>query len=406
MALTVAKDAQDFLGTTYGITSNQVVVDMKDEITELEPNIAPYTTLLMHPDFNSRAAQSVKIEWLEHEQLPITTTSATVDSGTATATSIVCAAGTGPYFRPNDLVRVESTGELLQVTALATDTLTVVRGIGAAAVDFGTAGVILVRIANMSIQAGTLPEIRMVNTTGMFNYTHIERTPYGMSRSASQTKQYGGDPMARERATQGAYHKRALEEVAFFGKRNLQQTSSRPQTTAGGLAYYVTANVINVNGNLTAANLATYSRSFFRYSGGSNRKFAFCAPLVTEAIAQFSIGKTTLQNWDEGEQKYGIKANLFVNGAGDELVIINKRNWKERGATGLGAAGSMFIVDMDCAAIRALQTTICIENRQAPDYDGKKNEWLTEQSYEIIHGGSGGSGQGRHGWLTGITGYA
>lgn len=405
MSLTVAKDAQDFLGTTYGITSNQVVVDMKDEITELEPNIAPYTTLLMNPDFGSRAAQSVKIEWLEHEQLPIVTTTNTDDSGTATQTSIVCASGTGPYWRPNDLGRVEATGELFQVTSLSTDTLTVVRGIGAAAVDWGTAdGVVLVRIANMSIQAGTLPEIRMVNTTGMFNYTHIERTPYGMSRSASQTKQYGGDPMARERATQGAYHKRALEEIAFFGKRNLQQTSSRPQTTAGGLAYYVTANITNVNGNLTAANLETYSRGFFRY--GSNRKFAFCCPIATAAISAFSIGKTSLNTWAEGESKYGIKAGLFVNAAGDELVIINKRNWKERGTTGLGAGGSMFIVDMDCVSIRALQTTIAIENRQAPDYDGKKNEWLTEQSYEVIHGGSGGSGQGRHGWLQGIQGYA
>lgn len=405
MALTVAKDAQDFLGTTYGITSNQVVVDMKDDIVELEPNIAPYTTLLMSPEFGARAAQSVKVEWLEHEQLPITTTTNTDDSGTATQTSIVCASGTGPYFRPNDLVRIEGTGELVQVTALSTDTLTVVRGIGATAVDFGTTdGVILVRIGNMSIQAGTLPEIRMVNTTGIYNYTHIERTPYGLSRSASKTKQYGGDPMARERATQGAYHKRALEEIAFFGKRNLQQTSSRPQTTAGGLSYYVTANNTNVNGNLTAANLATYSRGFFRY--GSNRKFAFCAPLVTEAIAQFSIGKTNLQTWDEGEKKYGIKASMFVNGAGDELVIINKRNWKERGVASPGAAGSMFIVDMDCVAIRQFQTSICIENRQAPDYDGQKNEWLTEQSYEIIHGGSGGSGQGRHGLLTGISGYA
>lgn len=405
MALTVAKDAQDFLGTTYGITSNQVVIDMKDDIVELEPNIAPYTTLLMHPDFGSRAANSVKVEWLEHEQLPITTTTDTDDSGTATTTSVVCATGTGPYWRPNDLGRVESTGELFQVTAVSTDTLTIVRGIGAAAVDWGTTnGQILVRIGNMSIQAGTLPEIRMVNTTGMYNYTHIERTPYGLARSAAKTKQYGGDPMARERKTQGAYHKRALEEIAFFGKRNLQQTSSRPQTTAGGLAYYVTANTKNVNGNLTAANLATYSRDFFRY--GSNRKFAFCAPIVTEAIAQFSIGKTNLNTWAEGEQKYGIKANLFVNGAGDELVIINKRNWKERGAASPGAAGSMFIVDMDCVAIRSFLSTICVEDRQAPDYDGQKNEWMTEQSYEVIHGGSGGSGQGRHGWLSGITGYA
>lgn len=412
MALTVSNDAQDFLGTTYGITTNQAIVDMREEIAELEPDTSPWMTLLMHPDFAGRAAQSVKIEFLEHEHLPITSTFTTNDSGSGTATSVTVATGTGVYFRPQDTARIEQTGEIVYVSARSTDTLTIVRGIGnsGTGVDWGEAAatINITRIGNASTQAGTLPEIRMVNTVAQFNYTEIERTPFGMARSASATKQYGGDPLARERVTAAAYHKRAQEEKFFWGKRDIKQTNSRPQTFCGGMAYYVTANITTVSGNLTAANLATYSRDFFRY--GSHQKFLFCAPIITEAIAQFSIGKTALSTWAEGEQKYGIKANKFVNGAGDELIIINKRNWRaaERPTASPGAGGTGFIVDMDVVARRAFAgaDSMYIEDRQAPDYDGKKNEFLTEASIEICHGGSGGSGQGRHGIIRGVTGYA
>lgn len=409
MALTVSPDAQDFLGSTYGITANQAIVDMRQDIAELEPDTAPWMTLLMHPDFAGRAAKSVKIEWLERESLPITTTSATNDSGTGTATTINCSAGTGVYFRPQDYVRVEQTGEIVYVSARVTDALTVVRGIGNAGtgVDWGSTGTInLVRVGNASTQAGSLPEIRMVNTTAQFNYTWIERTPYGMSRSAMSTSQYGGDPMAAARAAAGAYHKRAQEETFFWSKRDIKQTNNRPQTFCGGLAYFNTANVTTVGGNLTAANVATYSRDWFRY--GSHQKFLFCAPIITEAFAQFSIGKLALSTWDEGQQKYGIKAMKFVNGAGDELIIVNKRNWKERLVASPGAGGTGFIVDMDVVARRAFGAadSIHIENRQLPDYDGKKNEFLTESSIEICHGGSGGSGQGRHGIMRGVSGWA
>lgn len=408
MALTVSPDAQDFLGSTYGITTNQAIIDMRDEIAELEPNTAPWLTLMMHPDFSSRVAKSVKVEWLEHEHLPITSTSATADSGTGTATTINVAAGTGVYFRPQDFVRIEQTGELVYVSARATDALTVVRGLGngGTGVDWGSATINLVRIGNASTQGGSLPEIRMVNTVAQFNYTYIERTSWGFTRSMMGTDQYGGDPKTRERVTQGAYHKRAREETYFWGKRDIKQTNSRPQTFCGGLSYFNTANITTVNGNLTAANVETYSRDWFRY--GSDRKFLFCGPMITSAFAQFSIGKTNLATWAEGEEKYGIKASKFVSAQGAELIIVTKKNWKERLQASPGAAGTGFIVDMDYVAMRPFRSadSIYLEDRQLPDYDGKKFEFLSESSIEVLHGGSGGSGQSVHGQVRGVLGYA
>lgn len=408
MALTVSNDAQDFLGSTYGITSNQAIIDMREEIAELEPNTAPWLTMMMHPDFQSRVAKSVKVEWLEHEHLPITSATDTDDSGTGTTTSITVTAGTGVYFRPQDYVRVEETGELVYVSARSTDVLTIVRGLGnsATGVDWGTGTVHLVRIGNASTQAGSLPEIRMVNTVAQFNYTYIERTAWGFSRSMMGTDQYGGDPNVRERVTQGAYHKRAREETYFWGKRDIKQTNSRPQTFCGGMTYFNTANITTVNGNLTAANVETYSRDWFRY-GSSNRRFLFCGPIIASAFASFSIGKTNLQTWKEGET-YGIKAPMYITSQGNEIVVVVKKNWKDRVTASPGAAGTGFVIDMDYIACRPFRSadSIYLENRQLPDYDGKKYEFLSESSIEILHGGSGGSGQSVHSTIRGVLGYA
>jgi hypothetical protein len=410
MAITVRADAPDFLGTTYGIDSASAVVDMRPKIAQLEPNEAPFVTLMMHPDFPSRKAHSVKCEWLEHEQLPVVSLTNTNDSGTGTATSVVVTTGTGVYFRPNDLVRVETTGELVLVTAVntGTDTLTVVRGIGASGtgVDWGsTDGITLLKVGNASAQGATMPEIRSVNKVALFNYTWIQRDPFGMVRSAAMTKQYGGDPEKIERKSTALSHKRSIEHMLFAGKRDLRQTGSRPQTFAGGLLYYINANITTGGGNLTAANLETYSRDIFRY--GSNRKFAFVSPLFFSAMSSFSIGKTSLSTWDEG-RKYGVSAKKFVTGSGDELILVNKKNWHELPKASPGFGGMAVILDLDGGdvCLRELLSSTLFENRHARDYDGFKHEYIAELSLEVMHGGTGGSGLGKHAIIRGVTGYA
>lgn len=406
MALTIRDDAVDYLGSSYGITAADAITEMTEELQELEPKQFPLTTLLMHPDFNKKSVQSAKVEWREHENLPISTTTNSNDSGTGTATSIVAATGTGVYFRPGDLLRMESTGEIMRVTARSTDTLTVARGIGngGTGVEWGsTDGLTIVRCSHASAQMAGLPEIRMVNSVALYNYTQIFRDPYGMSRTVRQTKQYGGDPMARERKTKMLEHKRAIELALFVGKRDTAtDANNRPITIMGGIGYYVTANITTIGGNLTAANMKSYLRDVTRY--GSSRIFAFGSPMVTQAISTWTEGKMALSKWEDGK-KYGVDAREFTWG-GNTLIMVEKKNWNGLPTTSPGLGGSLYLVDMDALELCTLQPTIHLDNRQAPDIDGTKNEWLTELSLRVFHGGSGGAGNGKHGLLRGITGVA
>src|SRR6478609_4446278 len=102
----------------FTILSNQRVIDMSEKISLLEPDAAPLTNFLRK--LNKKDAFSQKVEWLADELIPRLTTLA---ASAATAdTTISLAAGTGQYFRANDVLRIATTGENVAITAMSTDT--------------------------------------------------------------------------------------------------------------------------------------------------------------------------------------------------------------------------------------------------------------------------------------------
>jgi hypothetical protein len=56
----------------------------------------------------------------------------------------------------------------------------------------------------------------------------------------------------------------------------------------------------------------------------------------------------------------------------------------------------MFVVDMNAVKERPLRKTRLRTNVQAPDYDGFKDQYLSETSIQIVH-------ERRHALLTGIA---
>lgn len=111
---------------TNDILSNSIVIDMSDTIAELEPDEAPLTVFLMK--LAKENAQSYKVEWLENRGRAHWTQ---VNNGAGyadSATSIVVDDGT--IIAVGDNVKVARTGEVMRVTAVSTNTLTVTRAFG------------------------------------------------------------------------------------------------------------------------------------------------------------------------------------------------------------------------------------------------------------------------------------
>jgi hypothetical protein len=194
-----------------------------------------------------------------------------------------------------------------------------------------------------------------------------------------QTQWYGGPLLDKERRKKLVEHKRKIEQTLFWGPR--YYTATGPQHTCGGLSEFVTTNVSSVAGTFTKANLQTVLRTGLQY-GNLDQKVLFISPLVAATVAQF-----LQDNWVRSgpdETVFGSKIDGVIGSAygGPEIPVVIKRAWNNFQTGTSGQYGSKaFLVDMGNVQYLSLQDTVQLRNRQAPDYDGVKEEYLTEHTF-------------------------
>lgn len=352
-------------------------IDMANTIAELEPNVAPLTLLMTK--MGKEAATNPKINWLEDEAMPRLTTLSASATSAATAFGV-----TADIFRVGDLVRITETGEGIEVTATAAGAITATRTIGSVAVASATSAAELYIVANANAEGSLLREIKYPELVSASNYCEIVRTPFGVTGTEDATKHYGGPERDRLRAKFGKEHARTLEQIFFWGARDLNATHKR---FCGGLVEFITTNVTADTGGLAEADWLAFLNQGFRY--GSERKVAFCSPKVVSAIEGYA--RSNIRVNDNRGETYGISMSTYVSGQGTVDIIMH-RDWRDSAIYG----GYCFLVDMDAVKMRPLRDTKLLPNRQAPDYDGFKDEYLTEVSLQVTH-------ERRHAKLTGVT---
>jgi hypothetical protein len=349
---------------------------MDANVYELEPSAAPLVHL--SNEMGSKDSDNPKVEWLEDESMPRITT---VAAATNVATNWVPAAD---IFRVGDVVRFsgQSWGGVIATYGAGTFTLNPIIGTQTAL----SAGAEVYLVANANAEGATLREIKLTQLVTQFNYDEIVRTPFGVTTTELGTNHYGGDERARLRKKFGIEHARQIENIAFFGLRSITGTTR----TSGGLLSYIVTNVTADTGGLTEADWQLFLTQGFRY--GSERKTAFCSPKVVAAVEGFARGNLRVVN-DVGT-KYGIVMKSYVSGQG-QVDIIMHRDWNDSVVYG----GYCFLVDMEAVKLRPLRnvgSTRLLPNRQAPDYDGVKDEYRSETCLQVVH-------ERRHALLTGVT---
>ena len=342
----------------------------------LEPSTAPLVKLMSV--LGKTPATNPKIEWLENEAMPrVTTLSA---SAASNATSFGPAAD---IFRVGDVVRFTVEGFAILVTATAAGSISGTK-VGGTAQASAASGDELYLVSNSNAEGATLREIKYPQLVTASNYCQIFRTPVGLTETEQATKHYSGDERRRLQREAGIEHARALEQTAFFGARDISGT----QRMAGGLKEFIATNITAAGGALTEATWQTFLQAGFRY--GSEQKVAFCSPKAIGALEGFA--RSNLRVNDNAANRYGVQMKTYESGQGT-VQIIKKVDWRDSATYG----GYVFLVDMDSIKARPLRDTRLKENVQAPDYDGFKDEYITEQSYQVTH-------ERKHSLLTGITG--
>jgi hypothetical protein len=279
------------------------------------------------------------------------------------------------------------------VTSVATDTLSVTRGVGAAGAGLASSGAAdtLVRISNASVEAQTLPAIRMTQPIATYNYSQIYRYPFGFSGTAQATRTYGGPLLDFERRKKGIEIKRDMEQTFWVGKRDIfTPGGAHPQRFMGGALSYIQTNVTTLTPPLTTASLEAFLRTVQRYNTDSTNMVAFCSPLVASLISAFPLGK--LAPPSPAVSKWGVAITSYQSASGLQLPIVVKQDWNDLPAASPGLGGTMVVLNMDNVRMRQLQgrSIAVLENRQGNDEDARKDEWFLECSFQLIQESSHG----------------
>lgn len=377
-------------GTT-NVSQTSRKPDIGDRVLLLQPDASPLTVISKRT--RKKPVTNPEFKWGEQD-LDVRFDAVNNGGGYSTsATSIVVDNGT--YFAEHDLVKNTRTGEVFRVTAVATNTLTVVRGLG----NSGT-GVAMNDDDELLILGSAQPEgdtskpARSNTESYVTNYTQIFRDPIEATGTWMHSDTFfSQSDWDYQRGLKGIEHLKSIEEAFLYGKADENTSGSQPRRTTGGVLSRITTNVTAAGGTMSEASFWTALRAGFRY--GSGTKYLFASRLVVDVLNGYARSKVSIN--DSGNGSYGVNVRNFQSTGGNLRLVTHDL------LEGTTYGGYAILVDMDNVKYRYLanskgsRDTHVRENIQQPDADTRKDEWFSEVGLEV-------SQQKTHALVTGITG--
>lgn len=365
-------------------------IDMVPTIKELEPSATPLTVLTTK--MPSAPTVNPEFKWVEDDLEPRFDAINNGAGYAAGATSVVV--DNGAYFAPDELWKITRTAEVVRVTAVATNTLTVVRGIGstaAAIVDNDE----LMKIGSSSAENALSREARSSNPTVVTNYTQITRDSIEASETwrGSENFTTPGD-WDRQVAKTMIEHKLKLEQTYIHGTPSEDLTGA-PLRTSGGAYHFVQTNRTDMGGAMTEAEFFTAIGDAFRY-GNKQAKLGFASRLAVNVANGFPRARLEVVQGDN-DNTYGLSIMKYRSPHGTLSLVTHDL------LEGAVYGGHILILDMSQLRKRPMRSygggtrdTHINERIETPGQDGRKDEVLTEVGLEF-------GVEKSHALLTGIT---
>lgn len=245
---------------SYSLTSGVAKPAISDVINMIDWTEAPLLRLL---GFSSKNLSKFRISnwpqttvyWHEDTMPVFRTVLGTGGGGDGSGTSIVVAAGHGPYFRQGDIVGVSLTSapntilEKYLVTSVSSDTLTVERGYGSTStVTTAVDGSYITILSRAMPEASNYTTGYTTTTTLPYNYAQIISEAVQVSETQRVIQKFGIDDMMDYQvgklfADGGSAGRLAqfLERTFFYGERVARDASN--YGSMGGFKTFVTTNV-------------------------------------------------------------------------------------------------------------------------------------------------------------------
>ena len=222
--------------------------EIAEDVADLVGIVSPYETPLLDALGDPlRGATSTHHEWLEDILLPNKDSvddSSIADPDGETAFDVA----NGSRFRVGDQIQVEGSGELMLVTAVNTDTLTVVRAYAGTVAEDVVDGQVINILGNAALEGGDKPAARFTNRSRLGNYTQIFASAVEVSGTDMAASQLGlSDEMDYQKQERLRELIRDLENTVINGGRAASdpQGSDTVRRTMKGLIQHLSTNVFS-----------------------------------------------------------------------------------------------------------------------------------------------------------------
>jgi len=199
-----------------GVSLPELVEDVADVVGIVSPYETPLLSVLGDP---MHAAMSTYHEWLEDSLLP---NKDAINDATFTdpAEDTSFVVDNGSRFQVGDQIQVEGSEELMLVTGISVNTLTVVRSYGGTTAESLADNQVINILGNAALEGADKPQARFTNRVRKGNYTQIFTAAGEVAGSDLAAKQLGlADELDYQKQERLRELLRDLENTVINGDR-------------------------------------------------------------------------------------------------------------------------------------------------------------------------------------------
>jgi hypothetical protein len=229
-------------------SAGSALPELAEDVSDLIGIISPYETPLLDAMGDPmREATSTHHEWLEDELLPNKDAiNDSTYSDPETDTEFVV--DNGSRFRVGDQIQVEGSEELMFVTGIDGDTLTVTRGYAGTSAEALADNQVINILGNADLEGADKPNARFTNRTRCGNYTQIFTATVEVSGTDMAASQLGlADEMDYQKQERLRELIRDLENSVVNGGQptSTPEGSGSVRRTMKGIVQHLVTNVFH-----------------------------------------------------------------------------------------------------------------------------------------------------------------
>lgn len=346
--------------------------------TQMERKDSGMYVLTGNATLKKRKTVNPKFEWTESENLKFAFSPTAAVNATTDTTIAVTAADDDYFVAGHELLLTNAAGqrEIVRVTAVDSTQLTVTRNIGSTGKIAMTTADKFYLMGQVRAEDSTAPTARQAKSETLYNYVQFVSETYGNSLIEQATQNYHGDAYQQKKMEALARMKRRLETLAWFGHREVTNSTTNPIYHNGGILWsleslYSDVPVVDVGGAMDKSTWETFLQDSLK--NGNTNKVVFASSPVITAVSGFASNQ--LRPADVNLRKFGMAITEYQSPFG-----VVKLVWEPLFDEISTMNGAAVCLDMDTVQWRYLEGNGVnldlkfYENRQANDATVKTGE--------------------------------